>query len=101
MNEIRDNHAVTRRLLREAHRTTMDIGLKDRIGKILTRTKLPMDLVVEKIPGATMIEKAKRVHVTRQTMYYWYKGMTRPNKKQARIVASLTGYDADLIRGRV
>lgn len=63
------------------------------------RMMLPMDLVIAKIPGDTQAEKAKRVGVRRQTLYYWSSGKVRPGKRKARLLASLTGFEFAAIRG--
>ena len=61
---------------------------------------LPMSVILEKVPGATVAQQAKSVGVSRQTMYYWITGVTRPNDIQARKLARITGYERDVIRGR-
>ena len=55
--------------------------------------------ILKKVPGASMAQKAKTVGVSRQTLYYWRDGVTRPNKEQARKLSKITGYASDVIRG--
>jgi hypothetical protein len=60
---------------------------------------VPMATILDEVPGDSAIEKAKKIGVSRQTYYYWLNGVTRPNKKWAKKLANLTGYDAGAIRG--
>jgi hypothetical protein len=60
---------------------------------------IPMAEILDEVPGDNVIEKARKIGVSRQTYYYWLNGVTRPNKKWAKKLASLTGYDAATIRG--
>lgn len=89
-----------RQLARELIRLT-DGAEQRRAKKLYARLKVDMAAVVKRIPGTTMKAKAKEAHVSRQTLYYWINGETRPNKKQARRIAFLTGLDPDAIRGLV
>jgi transcriptional regulator with XRE-family HTH domain len=77
-----------------------DEGLQLRVTQIRDRLRLPMSAVLERVPGDTVIERAKSIGVTRQAYYAWLKGSSRPSRKQARRLAFLTGYDAEAIRGR-
>jgi hypothetical protein len=61
---------------------------------------LPMSVILEKVPGASVAQRAKAVGVSRQTFYYWLTGVTRPNDVQARKLKRITGYECDVIRGR-
>jgi hypothetical protein len=65
-------------------------------------TAVPMAAVLDQIrPGDPVAVKAKALGVSRQTYYYWLNGTTRPNKKQAKRLASMTEFTADEIRGHV
>jgi hypothetical protein len=65
-------------------------------------TAVPMAVVLDQVrPGDPVAVKAKAVGVSRQTFYYWLDGVTRPNKKMARKLASMTDFSADEIRGHV
>jgi hypothetical protein len=65
-------------------------------------TAVSMELVLDKVrPGEPVAAKARAVGVSRQTFYYWINGTTRPNKKQARRLANLTGFSVEEIRGHV
>lgn len=89
-----------RRLIERLMKISPDIGLTHRAQKMLNRVKLPMSVVVDKIPGDTIIAKAAKVGVSRQTIYFWLNGMTRPGKKRAKLLAGMTGFDAGEIEGR-
>jgi transcriptional regulator with XRE-family HTH domain len=65
-------------------------------------TAVPMAAVLDQIrPGEPVAAKAKALGVSRQTYYYWLQGVTRPNKKMAKKLASLTDFSAEEIRGHV
>jgi hypothetical protein len=61
--------------------------------------KLPMSEVLIKVPGSTVVDKARVVGVSRQAWYAWKRGESRPNPQQADRLAELTGIAAHLIRG--
>ena len=52
---------------------------------------LPMGKVIERIPGATLREKAKALGLSHNTLWYWAKGR-RPPRKHAERLAKITGY---------
>jgi transcriptional regulator with XRE-family HTH domain len=63
---------------------------------------VPMSVVLDLVlPGEPIAAKAKAIGVSRQTVYYWLDGVSRPNIKQAQKLAKLTGYAVDEIRGHV
>lgn len=63
------------------------------------RIGLPIDKVLDRIPGDTVTAKAKKIGITRQAYYGWLNGRTRPDAKQSRRLAQLTGLSAVNIRG--
>lgn len=64
------------------------------------RLQLSMDEVLAKVPGPTSaVHRCKTIGISRQTYYNWLKGYVRPNVKQAKKLAELTGLSQDLIRG--
>lgn len=73
--------------------------------KMRERLKLPMTQVMEKMeklfPELSVVEKAAKLGVTRQAYYGWINGLARPNAKVAKKIASLTGFDAADIRGKL
>jgi transcriptional regulator with XRE-family HTH domain len=93
-------HDEARRLIDRLLKISPDIGLTSRALRLRARLKLPMSTVMDKVPGTSVIEKAKAVNVSRQTVYYWINGTTRPSRKQAKLLAAMTGYDAAEIAGR-
>lgn len=89
-----------RKLIERLVKISPDPGTVLRARRLLTRIKLPMSVVVDRIPGDSIIQKAAKLSVSRQTLYYWLDGITRPNRKQAKLIAALTGFGVDEIRGR-
>ena len=75
-------------------------GLFRRALQLRDRLKTPMSMVLAKVPGETVTEKAQKIGITRQAYYAWFKGEYRPNAKQAKRLAGLTGFAAEDIRGR-
>ena len=75
-------------------------GLFRRVSQLRDRLKTPMSMVLDAVQGDTVTEKAKRIGITRQAYYAWYKGEYRPNLKQAKRLAHLTDFSAEDIRGR-
>lgn len=93
------NIREAKRLIDQLIKISPNADLTRRAQRMRSRISLPMDLVIAKIPGETLIAKAKRIGVKRQTLYYWSTGKVRPGKRKARLLAQLTGYDYALIRG--
>jgi DNA-binding XRE family transcriptional regulator len=58
----------------------------------------PMADILAKVPGDTLAERARKIGVSRQTMYVWAAEKFRPSTDQARIIADLTGVPIDEIR---
>lgn len=77
-----------------------EAGLRRRGMQIRDRLKTPMAAVLEKVPGESVTEKAKKIGITRQAYYAWLKGEYRPNKQQSKRLAGMTGYSVEEIRGR-
>ena len=75
-------------------------GLIRRALQLRDRLKTPMTMVLAKVPGETVTEKAAKIGITRQAYYAWANGEYRPNAKQSKRLASLTGFPAEDIRGR-
>jgi DNA-binding XRE family transcriptional regulator len=55
------------------------------------KLRYPMAAILAKVPGDTLAERARRIGVSRQTMYVWAQERFRPSTDQARIIADLTG----------
>lgn len=60
---------------------------------------LPMSEILKKVPGQTLASKARFLGVSKETCHGWNKGAWRPNEKQARKLAKVTGINLTLIRG--
>jgi len=58
----------------------------------------PMANILAKVPGDTLAERARKIGVSRQTMYVWAAEKFRPSTEQATIIADLTGVPIDDIR---
>lgn len=70
--------------------------------KMRDRLKLPMAVVLEKLwPDLTVMDKVRRLNITRQAYYGWINGLYRPDAKLAKKLAMETGFDADDIRGKL
>ena len=90
----------TLKLVERLAKVSRNPGVQRRALKMRARlTATPMSTILDKVPGATVIEKAKTLGVSRQTFYYWLDGTTRPNFKMARKIKHLTNFEVDEIRG--
>lgn len=70
--------------------------------KMQMHLKLPMSVVLEKLwPNISVLEKCRRLGVTRQAYYGWMNGLYRPDTKISKKLAQLTGLDEEEIRGRL
>ena len=59
---------------------------------------LPMSEVLERVPGRTVVDRAKAIGIARQTYYQWLRGVVTPNRAQARRLARLTNIPFSKIR---
>ena len=70
--------------------------------KMRERLRLPMPVVLENLyPDLSIVDRAARLGVTRQAYYGWLNGLSRPNTRMAKKLASLTGFDWHDIRGKL
>ena len=76
-----------------------DQGLRQRALQIRDRFVLPIQEVLDRVPGRFVVDKAASVGVSRQSFYAWLHGISRPSLRQAKQLAKLTGYSVDDIRG--
>jgi DNA-binding XRE family transcriptional regulator len=76
-----------------------DPKIRSRAMRMHSRIKLPMAKVLERVPGESIIDKAKTLGISRQTWYVWQSGATRPNLAKARQLERITGYTVAEIRG--
>jgi transcriptional regulator with XRE-family HTH domain len=65
------------------------------------RLLLPMSVILARVPGDSITERAAKCNVSRQAYYAWLRGMARPSEKQAKRLARLTGYRPEDIVGRM
>lgn len=61
---------------------------RDRAGG---RKRLPMNEILDKIPGNNVSARARACGVSRQTYYSWLNESFKPRNKRARRLAKLTG----------
>lgn len=72
-----------------------------RVHKLKHRRKLiPMSVILDKLPHGSVNQRAKLLGVSRQCLYDWLSGRTRPNWVQAFKLEKLTGFTVVEIRGR-
>lgn len=72
-----------------------------RVQRLKHRLKLiPMAAIIGKLPPGSVNERAKLLGVSRQAIYDWLSGRTRPNWGQAEKLHKLTGFTVFEIRGR-
>ena len=95
-----DNTIEARQLVRRLAKISPDAAVAANAKKMLYRLAVPMEKVIDAIPAETVVGKARHIGVTRQTIYDWLKGTSRPKKAMAHKLHRITGYDADEIRGR-
>jgi DNA-binding XRE family transcriptional regulator len=60
----------------------------------------PMEVILKKVPGDTIMEQAAAIGISRQAFYAWRNGISRPNMTQAKKLAKMTGFTVEQIRGR-
>ena len=61
------------------------------------KLRYPMADILAKVPGDTLAERARKIGVSRQTMYVWAQERFRPSSQQAAIIAKLTGVPVEQI----
>jgi transcriptional regulator with XRE-family HTH domain len=88
------------KLATELAKLTNDEGVRLRALQISDRLSLPMSIILDKVPGASVAAKCSALGISRQAYYYWLRGMSRPNLVQSEKLSKLTGFDAEDIRGK-
>jgi DNA-binding XRE family transcriptional regulator len=63
--------------------------------------RIPIHQVLAKVPGGSSADKARKIGVSRQVVWMWETGRTRPGWKSCQRLAELTGVNAEDIFGRV
>jgi DNA-binding XRE family transcriptional regulator len=61
------------------------------------KLRYPLAAILAKVPGDTLAERARKIGVSRQTMYVWAQERFRPGSAQAAIIAELTGVPVEQI----
>jgi DNA-binding XRE family transcriptional regulator len=64
---------------------------------VVHKLRHPMAAILARVPGDTLAERARRIGVSRQTMYVWAQERFRPSSLQARIISNLTGVPVEQI----
>ena len=64
---------------------------------VVHKLRHPMAAILARVPGDTLAERARKIGVSRQTMYVWAQERFRPSSGQAAIIAKLTGVPAEQI----
>jgi|SRR5580698_136960 DNA-binding XRE family transcriptional regulator len=73
-------------------------ALANDLRAVAHKLRYPMAAILAKVPGDTLAERARRIGVSRQTMYVWAAEKFRPSTEQAAIIADLTGVPIAQIR---
>jgi hypothetical protein len=60
--------------------------------------QLLMPFVLSKVPGDSVVERARNLGIARTTYYQWLNGRTLPNRTQAAKLAELTGVPGRLFQ---
>jgi transcriptional regulator with XRE-family HTH domain len=77
-----------------------DEGLKLRAMQILDRMEMPMSEILSKVPGDSVSAKCVKIGVSRQTWYAWLRGVSRPNTKLSKKIATVTGIKWEDVQGK-
>ena len=72
-------------------------ALANDLRAVAHKLRHPMADILAKVPGDTLAERARRIGVSRQTMYVWAQERFRPSSAQAAIIAELTGVPVEQI----
>jgi DNA-binding MarR family transcriptional regulator/DNA-binding XRE family transcriptional regulator len=65
--------------------------LKRQLKAVAHKIRFPMHDILAKVPGDTLSARARRIGVSRQTMYVWASERSRPTTAQAEVISKLTG----------
>jgi DNA-binding XRE family transcriptional regulator len=72
-------------------------SLKRELQAVAHKLRYPMADILAQVPGATLSERARKIGVSRQTMYVWADEKFRPTPRQAKTIAKLTGVPVEQI----
>jgi DNA-binding XRE family transcriptional regulator len=59
--------------------------------RVVHKASYPMRDILSKVPGDSLTDRAKKLKVSRQTMYVWASEKFRPTRVQAKRIAKVTG----------
>lgn len=65
--------------------------LQREMAMVLHKIAYPMKDIIAKVPGLSLTERAKKLKVSRQTLYVWQNEKFRPTLKQAKRLAKVSG----------
>jgi DNA-binding XRE family transcriptional regulator len=71
--------------------------LKHTLRGVAHKLRYPMADILAKVPGETLTERARKIGVSRQTLYVWAEEKFRPTPRQAKVIAKLTGVPVEHI----
>jgi DNA-binding XRE family transcriptional regulator len=71
--------------------------LKRSLRAVAHKLRYPMADILAKVPGETLSARARKIGVSRQTLYVWAEEKFRPTPRQAKAIAKLTGVPVEHI----
>jgi DNA-binding XRE family transcriptional regulator len=69
----------------------LPLPLQRDLRMIVHKATHPMRDILAKVPGDSLTDRAKKLKVSRQTMYVWASEKFRPTRVQAKRIAKVTG----------
>jgi DNA-binding XRE family transcriptional regulator len=72
-------------------------SLQRELAMVLHKLTYPMKDILAKVPGLSLTERAKKLKVSRQTLYVWGSEKFRPTLKQAKRISKVTGIPVEHI----
>jgi DNA-binding XRE family transcriptional regulator len=69
----------------------LPLPLQRDLRMIVHKASHPMRDILAKVPGDSLTDRAKKLKVSRQTMYVWASEKFRPTRVQAKRIARVTG----------
>jgi DNA-binding XRE family transcriptional regulator len=71
--------------------------LKRELQAVAHKLRFPMADILAKVPGDNLTARARKIGVSRQTLYVWAEERFRPTARQAKTIAKLTGVPIEQI----
>jgi DNA-binding XRE family transcriptional regulator len=69
----------------------LPLPLQRDLRMVIHKATHPMRDILAKVPGDSLTDRAKKLKVSRQTMYVWASEKFRPTRVQAKRIAKVTG----------